>query len=65
MDGFSDGFDSVVEFADGFEKLMKNAMLQSMKVQYLQPAIQSWYDQFANANKDGLSSDEVSALQAT
>ena len=63
VDGFADGYDSAADFADGFEELMKQAMLQALQIQYLEPAIQDWYNSFAEANKDGLTKDEIAKLQ--
>jgi hypothetical protein len=64
VDGFGDGLKSAADFADNFEELMRTAMLQSLQVQYLEPALQQWYSQFASASTNGLTKDEIASLQA-
>ena len=63
VDGFADGYDSAADFADSFEELMKKAVLQALQVQFLEPKMQKWYKQFAEANKDGLTDKEIADLK--
>ena len=68
-DGFRQGFDSAADqakfFADTFEDLMKNAIIQSLKMQALEKPLKAFYDQFAAMSETGggLTEDEVVALE--
>lgn len=61
--GFEEGKTSAEDFADTFEKLMKNAMLQALKMQALEIPLKQFYEQFANFSEDGLTSDEINNLR--
>lgn len=63
VDGFSQGKRSVKDFADTFENLMKKAMIQVMKMKYLEPIIDQWYNDFYLYSEDGLNEDEIRALR--
>ena len=52
------------DVADSFEKYMKQAILNAVKTQYLNKALEGWYEQFFNRMDDGeLSKDDVNALK--
>jgi len=54
-EGFANGKDSAADFADTFEELMKNAMLQSFKIKYLEEPLTKWYEDFAlRTESDGV-----------
>lgn len=63
--GFEDGKRTVEDFAGDFESLMKQAMLQSLKYQYLQAPISEFYKKFAEDANSGneLTQDEINALK--
>lgn len=61
--GFEEGKTSAEDFADTFEKLMKNAMLQALKMQALEIPLKQFYEQFANFSEDGLTSTEIDELR--
>lgn len=63
--GFEDGKRTVEDFAGDFESLMKQAMLQSLKYQYLQAPISEFYKKFAEDANSGneLTQDETNALK--
>lgn len=62
---FREGKTAAEDFANSFEKLMQNAVLQSFKRKYLEEALQGWYDEFAGATESGggLDEGEVEKLQ--
>lgn len=66
VDGFRNGKRSIEDFAGTFEDLMRNAMLQSLKVQALEKPLQEFFNQFADASESDniLTSDETKKLQA-
>lgn len=52
------------DVADSFEKYMKQAILNAVKTQYLNKALEGWYEQFFKRMDDGeLSKDDVNALK--
>lgn len=65
IDGFKQGYRSAADFASNFQDLMTNAILSSLEAQTLQPALQDFYNQFADFSaSDGvLTSDEVDQLK--
>lgn len=58
IQGFANGESSIADFADNFEDLMKNALLQALKVQALEGPIKQWYETFAGYLSDGILSPE-------
>jgi tape measure domain-containing protein len=64
---FDDGVVSAEEFTKTFGDLMKNQVLNSLKMQMLEKPLRDFYNQFALASEsDGkLTADEVIALRAT
>lgn len=51
--GFMNGQRSAKDFADTFKDLMKNAVMQAVKMKYLEGPIQQWYEEFAQASDNG------------
>lgn len=63
LDALSDMGASTEEFADNFEKYMQKAILNSMLVDKYKSRINAWYEAFAKANEDGISTGEYENLQ--
>lgn len=65
IDGFSQGKRSIQDFASTFEELMRNAVLESLKIKYLEKDIEKFFEEFADAAEtgSGLDSQEVNALR--
>jgi phage tail tape-measure protein len=61
-DAFADGSMSADEFSNNFEGAMKKAVMNTFSRTFLEKQLQSWYDSFADASKDGLTPDEIAAL---
>lgn len=56
--------DSTEAFADNFEKMMQQAILESMMTGTYDKALQEWYEDFADSMKDGtLDTDEQEMLR--
>lgn len=65
IDGFKAGKRSAADFADDFTSLMQNAALSIFQSNYLNGAIEKFYQDFAAAGTDGvLSPDDVARLKA-
>lgn len=58
-DGFKQGYKSAEDFAKNFEELMKNAVIQSLKMQALEKPLQEFYDKLALASESGGSLDDT------
>jgi len=54
VNGFKEGKRSAEDFAGTFEDLMRDAMLNSLKYQYLEAPLQEWYKEFAAKASDGV-----------
>lgn len=63
ISGFEEGKLAAEDFADTFEELMKKAMLQAIKMKYLEGPLEQWYNTFAAYNEDGLTQEEIAALR--
>lgn len=65
VNGFKEGKRSAADFADDFEELMQNAVLQSLKMNALEYPLRKWYEDFANAadDNDGLTAEEIKQLK--
>jgi tape measure domain-containing protein len=63
VEGFKNGKRAAADFADDWEGMMRDAMLNSLKYDYLEAPIQAFYEDFAAAASDGLSQDEIAALK--
>lgn len=64
-DGFANGKRSMSDFAGTFEDLMRQAMINSLKYQYLEAPLKEFYEEFAAASQtDGqLTAGEIEQLQ--
>lgn len=65
IEGFKNGKRSISDFADTFEDLMRQAMIQSLKYKYLEGPLKEFFDQFAAASEsDGrITSAEITQLR--
>lgn len=63
IQGFINGKKGAVDFADDFRELMRDAMLKSIKMKYLEAPLQKWYEQFAKDSESGLTEDKISKLR--
>jgi hypothetical protein len=65
VEGFKNGLRSASDFADNFQELMTNAVLNSLKYQTLEEPLQDWYNTFSQLTQSGdmLTSDEIDQLQ--
>ena len=65
VDGFKEGKKSAEDFAGDFEELMRNAVFESLKLKYLEKAVDGFFKDFAeSAESDGvLSASEISGLR--
>jgi Tape measure protein len=64
-DGFANGKRSIADFAGNFEDLMRQAMINSLKYQYLEAPLQEFYQQFAAASQSDntLTAGEIEQLR--
>lgn len=65
VDGFKEGKKSAEDFAGDFEELMRNAVFESLKLKYLEKAVDGFFKSFAeSAESDGvLSASEITGLR--
>lgn len=63
LQGFINGKKGAVDFADDFRELMRDAMLKSIQMKYLEAPLQKWYEQFAKDSESGLTEDKISKLR--
>jgi hypothetical protein len=65
VQGFAQGKRATADFADDFQKLMQEAILNSLKYQTLEVPLKKFYEQFADAAKsDGvLTAAEIASLK--
>ena len=63
IQGFLDGKKSAADFAADFEGLMRTAMLQSVKMKYLDAPLRDWYERFAAESENGLSQEKIEELR--
>lgn len=63
VQGFLDGKRSAADFADTFEDMMKTAMMQSVKMKYLEGPLEEWYAKFAEASEGGLTEEKIAELR--
>lgn len=60
---FSAGEDAADAFGKGFDKIMEAYMISAFKREFLGPAMQEFYDTYAEMAIDGLDADEVNQLK--
>jgi len=65
IEGFKNGKSSIADFASTFEDLMKNAIIESFKLKYLEGASNAFFEQFGEMAQsgDGLSAIEIESLR--
>lgn len=63
VQGFLNGKRSAEDFADDFKGLMREAMMQSIKMKYLEKPLQQWYEKFARDSENGLTEDKITMLR--
>jgi len=65
LQGFANGKFAAEDFADTFEDLMKNAMLESFKTKFLEAQFDKFYESFSEASESGgeLTPFEMEELQ--
>lgn len=63
VQGFLNGKRSAADFADDFEGMMRTAMMQAIKMKYLEKPLLEWYDKFAAASEEGLTEDKIAELR--
>jgi hypothetical protein len=61
--GFADGESGMIDFADNFEELMRNAIIQALKAKALEEPLADFYKTFAELSKDGLTAEEIARLK--
>lgn len=62
--GFENGLKSAGDFADTFQDLMRNALIQSLKFKYLEAPLKDFFEQFAAASQSDsqLTNSEIDNL---
>lgn len=63
LQGFLNGKKGAADFADDFKGLMRDAMMQSIRMKYLEAPLQKWYERFAKDSENGLTSDKIDELR--
>ncbi len=61
-DGFFEGKKSIEDFADDFETLMKNALKNTLKTQYLNAVSKDFFEMFGSLAEGGLTDLEINEL---
>lgn len=63
INAFEQGLTSAEYFANSFEDMMRQAMLQALSINALQTPLNEWYQAFAEASADGLTETEIKTLR--
>ena len=61
--GFAEGRRSAKDFADDFQQMLNNAVLQGVKMKALEEPLRRWYESFAEASQNGLNADTIASLR--
>lgn len=61
--GFAEGKRSAKDFADDFQEMLNNAVLQGVKMKALEEPLRRWYESFAEASQNGLNADTIASLR--
>lgn len=61
--GFAEGKRSAKDFADDFQQMLHNAVLQGVKMKALEEPLRRWYESFAEASQNGLNADTIASLR--
>lgn len=62
--GFAEGKRSAKDFADDFQKMLNDAVLQGVKMKALEEPLRQWYESFAEASGNGLTESNIAELKA-
>lgn len=63
VQGFIDGKKGAIDFADDFKGLMRDAMMKSIQMKYLEAPLRKWYEKFAEGSESGLTDDKINKLR--
>ena len=63
LQGFAAGKRSAQDFADDFEEMLNQAVLEGVKMRALEEPLRQWYEQFAAASQNGLTAENIAALR--
>lgn len=64
LQGFAQGKRSAADFADDFQAMLNNAVLQGIKMKALEEPLRKWYENFAVASGNGLTADSIADLKS-
>ena len=64
LQGFAEGKRSAKDFADDFQEMLNDAVLQGVKMKALEEPLRKWYESFATASQNGLTADSIASLKA-
>lgn len=64
LQGFAQGKRSAADFADDFQAMLNNAVLQGIKMKALEEPLRKWYENFAVASGEGLTEESIADLKA-
>lgn len=64
LQGFAQGKRSAADFADDFQAMLNNAVLQGIKMKALEEPLRKWYESFAVASGNGLTEESIADLKA-
>ena len=64
LQGFAEGKRSAKDFADDFQKMLNDAVLQGVKMKALEEPLRKWYESFAAASQNGLTAESIASLKA-
>ena len=67
LQGFEEGKKGAEDFAGTFEDLMRKAILESLRLSFLDDAVKKFYEQFAllSSSEDELDASEINLLRST
>lgn len=63
LQGFAEGKRSAQDFADDFQEMLNNAVLQGVRLRALEEPLRQWYEQFAAASQNGLTAESIASLR--
>ena len=63
LQGFAAGKRSAADFADDFEEMLSQAVLQGVRLRALEEPLRQWYEQFAAASENGLTEGSIASLR--
>lgn len=63
IQGFAEGKRSAQDFADDFQEMLNQAVLQGVRMRALEEPLRQWYESFAAASENGLTADSIASLR--